>query len=77
MVVSVSWITFPITALPVFFLFFIPYSTNESNTLFCQLYSTANTYHFYHSLALLGASRCRRPALVSVYARQMKVELVD
>ncbi|XP_062849383.1 transmembrane protein 256 [Trichomycterus rosablanca] len=28
-----------------------------------ELYSTANTYHFYHSLALLGASRCRKPAL--------------
>ncbi|KAG9274515.1 transmembrane protein 256 [Astyanax mexicanus] len=28
-----------------------------------ELYSTANTYHFYHSLALLGASQCRKPAL--------------
>ncbi|XP_036453497.1 transmembrane protein 256 [Colossoma macropomum] len=28
-----------------------------------ELYSTANTYHFYHTLALLGAARCRKPAL--------------
>ncbi|XP_030636433.1 transmembrane protein 256 [Chanos chanos] len=28
-----------------------------------ELYDTANKYHFYHSLALVGASRCRKPAL--------------
>ncbi|CAL8326707.1 unnamed protein product [Lota lota] len=28
-----------------------------------MLYETANKYHFYHSLALLGASRCGKPAL--------------
>ncbi|CAM4514647.1 hypothetical protein PO909_024578 [Leuciscus waleckii] len=28
-----------------------------------ELYGTANTYHFYHSLALLGAARCGKPAL--------------
>uniref|UniRef100_A0A674EBJ7 Transmembrane protein 256 n=1 Tax=Salmo trutta TaxID=8032 RepID=A0A674EBJ7_SALTR len=28
------------------------------------LYETANKYHFYHSIALLGASRCRKPAVV-------------
>ncbi|CDQ84895.1 unnamed protein product [Oncorhynchus mykiss] len=28
-----------------------------------QLYETANKYHFYHSIALLGASRCRKPAV--------------
>ncbi|CAL8384408.1 unnamed protein product [Arctogadus glacialis] len=28
-----------------------------------NLYETANKYHFYHSLALLGASRCGKPAL--------------
>eukprot|EP00063_Salmo_salar_P036669 XP_014011504.1 PREDICTED: transmembrane protein 256-like isoform X2 [Salmo salar] len=27
------------------------------------LYETANKYHFYHSIALLGASRCRKPAV--------------
>lgn len=30
-----------------------------------QLYDTANKYHIYHSLALLGAARCRKPALVN------------
>ncbi|KAF5905363.1 transmembrane protein, partial [Clarias magur] len=28
-----------------------------------ELYRTATTYHFYHSLAFLGASQCRKPAL--------------
>ncbi|KAK6292004.1 hypothetical protein J4Q44_G00377890 [Coregonus suidteri] len=28
-----------------------------------ELYETANKYHFYHSIALLGASRCRKPAV--------------
>ncbi|KAI4896807.1 hypothetical protein NFI96_029266 [Prochilodus magdalenae] len=28
-----------------------------------ELFSTANTYHYYHTLAMLGASRCRKPAL--------------
>ncbi|KAA0723101.1 Transmembrane protein 256 [Triplophysa tibetana] len=28
-----------------------------------ELYDTANKYHIYHSLALLGAARCRKPAL--------------
>ncbi|KAJ8246844.1 hypothetical protein GJAV_G00256010 [Gymnothorax javanicus] len=28
-----------------------------------ELYETANKYHFFHSLALLGAARCRKPAL--------------
>ncbi|XP_028849535.1 transmembrane protein 256 [Denticeps clupeoides] len=28
-----------------------------------ELYETANKYHIYHSLALLGAARCRKPAV--------------
>lgn len=28
-----------------------------------QLFETANKYHFYHSLALLGAAQCRQPAV--------------
>ncbi|XP_012686264.1 transmembrane protein 256 [Clupea harengus] len=28
-----------------------------------ELYETANKYHFYHSLALLGAAHCRKPAV--------------
>ncbi|CAL8241541.1 unnamed protein product [Merluccius merluccius] len=28
-----------------------------------MLFETANKYHFYHSLALLGASRCGKPAV--------------
>ncbi|TRZ00151.1 hypothetical protein DNTS_000096 [Danionella cerebrum] len=28
-----------------------------------ELFDTANKYHIYHSLALLGAARCRKPAL--------------
>ena len=31
-----------------------------------QLYETANKYHFYHSLALLGAAHSSKPAVVSV-----------
>lgn len=31
-----------------------------------QLFETANKYHFYHSLALLGAAHCRKPAVVSI-----------
>ncbi|KAF7648258.1 hypothetical protein LDENG_00159650 [Lucifuga dentata] len=27
------------------------------------LFETANKYHFYHSLALLGAARCGKPAV--------------
>ncbi|XP_033839585.1 transmembrane protein 256 [Periophthalmus magnuspinnatus] len=27
------------------------------------LFETANKYHFYHSLALLGAAQCRQPAV--------------
>lgn len=30
-----------------------------------QLFETANKYHFYHSLALLGAAHCHKPAVVS------------
>jgi len=30
-----------------------------------QVFETANRYHFLHSLALLGAPLCRRPALVT------------
>lgn len=30
-----------------------------------QLFETANKYHFYHSLALLGAAHCGKPAVVS------------
>ncbi|XP_018599899.1 transmembrane protein 256 [Scleropages formosus] len=26
-----------------------------------ELYEIANKYHFFHSLALLGAARCRKP----------------
>ncbi|XP_016421785.1 transmembrane protein 256-like [Sinocyclocheilus rhinocerous] len=32
-----------------------------------ELYDTANKYHIYHSLALLGAARCRKPALCECY----------
>lgn len=28
------------------------------------LFDTANRHHFYHTLALLGATRCRKPLLV-------------
>ncbi|KAJ0055816.1 hypothetical protein NL108_013141, partial [Boleophthalmus pectinirostris] len=28
-----------------------------------MLFETANKYHFYHSLALLGAAQCRQPAV--------------
>ncbi|XP_066578848.1 transmembrane protein 256 isoform X2 [Amia ocellicauda] len=28
-----------------------------------ELYETANKYHFIHSLALLGAARCRKPLI--------------
>lgn len=31
-----------------------------------QLFETANKYHFYHSLALLGAAHCGKPAVVSI-----------
>lgn len=34
--------------------------------LILQLYETANKYHFYHSLALLGAAHCGKPLLVSL-----------
>lgn len=34
--------------------------------LLLQLYETANKYHFYHSLALLGAAHCGKPAVVSM-----------
>lgn len=33
-----------------------------------QLFETANKYHFYHSLALLGAAHCGKPAVVSTEA---------
>lgn len=33
-----------------------------------QLFEIANKYHFYHSLALLGAAHCRKPAVVSTSA---------
>lgn len=33
-----------------------------------QLFEVANKYHFYHSLALLGAAHCRKPAVVSISA---------
>ncbi|XP_063043164.1 transmembrane protein 256 [Engraulis encrasicolus] len=28
-----------------------------------ELYETSNKYHMYHSLALVGAAHCRKPAL--------------
>lgn len=34
-----------------------------------QLFEIANKYHFYHSLALLGAAHCRKPAVVSTSAQ--------
>ncbi|XP_053348080.1 transmembrane protein 256-like isoform X2 [Clarias gariepinus] len=37
--------------------------TTRERCVYLQLYRTATTYHFYHSLALLGASQCRKPAL--------------
>lgn len=45
--------------------FFFP----ESSVSVClplQLFETANKYHFYHSLALLGAAHSGRPAVVSM-----------
>lgn len=33
-----------------------------------QLFEIGNKYHFYHSLALLGAAHCRKPAVVSTSA---------
>ncbi|XP_013876676.1 transmembrane protein 256 isoform X1 [Austrofundulus limnaeus] len=30
-----------------------------------SLYETANKYHFYHSLALLGAAHCGKPLLIT------------
>ncbi|XP_005750097.1 transmembrane protein 256 [Pundamilia nyererei] len=33
-----------------------------------KLFETANKYHFYHSLALLGAAHCGKPAVVSTEA---------
>lgn len=34
-----------------------------------QLFDIANKYHFYHSLALLGAAHCRKPTVVSINHR--------
>uniref|UniRef100_A0A7N6B2S9 Transmembrane protein 256 n=1 Tax=Anabas testudineus TaxID=64144 RepID=A0A7N6B2S9_ANATE len=34
-----------------------------SLSLSLQLFETANKYHFYHSLALLGAAHCGKPAV--------------
>lgn len=31
------------------------------------LFDTANRHHFYHTLALLGATRCRKPLIVSIH----------
>lgn len=33
--------------------------------LLLQIFEIANKYHFYHSLALLGAAQCRKPTVVS------------
>lgn len=41
--------------------------------LLLQLYETANKYHFYHSLALLGAAHSGRPVVVSVEAKCNRV----
>lgn len=37
--------------------------------LLLQIFEIANKYHFYHSLALLGAAHCRKPAVVSTSAK--------
>lgn len=31
------------------------------------IYETANKFHFFHSLALIGVPMCRSPKVVSVY----------
>lgn len=49
----------------------IEYFFSESCVSVClplQLFETANKYHFYHSLALLGAAHCGKPAVVSIEA---------
>lgn len=40
-----------------------------------QLFEIANKYHFYHSLALLGAAHCRKPAVVSISASSLLLRL--
>ncbi|XP_028997900.1 transmembrane protein 256 [Betta splendens] len=39
------------------------FKTNDPDDYQIVLFETANKYHFYHSLALLGAAHCGRPAL--------------
>lgn len=41
---------------------------NMSFHVSSQLFETANKYHVYHSLALLGAAHCGKPAVVSIEA---------
>lgn len=36
----------------------------ESKAELKRIYETANKFHFIHSLALMGAPLCRRPAIV-------------
>jgi len=49
--------------------FFRGQNSSESSASVClshQLYETANKYHFYHSLALLGAAHSGKPVVVSM-----------
>lgn len=42
-----------------------------------QLFETANKYHFYHSLALLGAAHCGKPAVVSIESKYQQLSELD
>uniref|UniRef100_A0A8K9XCV1 Transmembrane protein 256 n=1 Tax=Oncorhynchus mykiss TaxID=8022 RepID=A0A8K9XCV1_ONCMY len=45
------------------YLFYSGFKNKDPEDYSRLLYETANKYHFYHSIALLGASRCRKPAV--------------
>uniref|UniRef100_A0A674NKW7 Transmembrane protein 256 n=1 Tax=Takifugu rubripes TaxID=31033 RepID=A0A674NKW7_TAKRU len=39
------------------------YGAHGTDSHIHALFEIANKYHFYHSLALLGAAHCRKPAV--------------